>query len=303
MADLQSSLDFDNEVYLTETMPSVFADAQEAATKVFTEAGGLVTTLQSRTKRALLTWLSQAPSLKLWEGERQIKRQSSNEFTVAAKKYELTIGIDEDDLEDAAEVDSLANEIANAGEASAQHPDQVIWDFLDTQGETAIGYDNVPLLSAVHPLKNGNTYSNLIGGGGSPWYLLDTRNRAKGLIWMVRKEYDLEVKLASQSETGFMTGKHLFGIKARVEVAPGVPNRILKSSAVLDDTSFKAAFTQMREYKGDAGRPIVVMPTVLMVAPSNEFAARDILNRTLIGGGNSNVIQNMVQIVVNPYLP
>ncbi len=306
MGTLQTSLQgFDNEVYLTETIPSLFREAQQAAPKVFMDGGGLVSMVSSRTKRALYTWLSQAPSMKLWEGERQIKENSGNEFTVSVSKFELTLGIDADDMADAAEVDSFAGEVAAAGDSAGQHPDTLIWDFLSTQGTTAVGYDGVPLLATNHPLKNGPNYSNLIAGGGQPaWYLLDTRARAKGLIWQVREDYSTRVIMAEAegNTVGFMTDKHLFGVKARVAVAPGDPRRILKSEDALTEANFKTAWTQMREFDGDEGRPVIVTPTVLMVPPSLEFTAKALMNSALVGGGNTNDLAGMATVVVNPYL-
>lgn len=303
MGTLQSSIDFDNEVYLTETMPGVFAEAQAAAPKVTAASGPLFTRLESKTKRALLTWLSQSPSMKVWEGERHIKKNSSNEFTVSSVDYELTLGIDARDMDDAAEVDSFAQEVASAGDAAGQHQDEVMWDFVQNQGTVALAYDGQPLFDAAHTRKDGSTYSNYTAAGGTPgWYLLDTKARAKGVIWQVRQDYTVDVRMASQSDTGFMTGRHLFGIESRMNVAPGDPARIYRSHATLDETNFEAAWETMTSYVGDSGRPIVVQPTVLMVPPAMEFDARKLMATLLVGGGNTNHLANMAEVVVNPYL-
>lgn len=305
MGQLPSSIQgFDNEVYLTETIPGMFRDAQAAAAAVTSARGPLFTEVPMNTKRALMAWLSQAPSLKAWEGERHIKENSGNEFTIVADKFEGTIGIDVDDLDDASEVDNFAEEVRSLGEAAGQHRDQLMWDFMGNQGETALCYDGTPLFNAAHPLKNGGAFSNLAAGAETPWYLFDTTARAKGLLWGVRTNYIQRTVMAEAAGNvnGFMTDRHLFGVKARVTVAPGVPARIYKAKVALDAPNLKAALEEMASYKGDAGRPIAVMPSTLMVPPSLWFAARELVNTTLVGGGNSNTLAGIVEVVMNPYL-
>lgn len=303
MGTIQSSNDFDNEVYLTETLPGLFSEAQAAAGRVTASSGPLYSTINSRTKRALLTWLSQAPSLKSWEGERHIKKLSGNEFTVEAVKYELTLGIDADDMEDTQEVDSFQAQVQAAGDATGQHPDEIIWSFVQNQGTTALSYDGQPLFDAAHTRKDGSTYSNYTAAGGGPgWYLLDTSARAKGVIWQVRKDYTTDVRMAGQSDDGFMYDRHLFGVSARVAVAPGDPARIYRSHATLDEAGFEAAWTAMASYKGDEGRSIVVQPSVLMVPPSLAFDAKKLMATTLQNGGDTNHLAGMAEVVINPYL-
>lgn len=295
---------FDSEVYLTETLPELFRDAQTSAARVTSSRGELYTVTPMTTKRALMTWLSQAPSMKLWEGERHIKRNSGNDFTIVAEKYEVSLTIDADDLDDAAEVTDFSEQVRAAGESAGQHPDQLIWDFMANQGEVALGYDGVPLFATNHPTKDGQTYSNLEAGAETPWYLLDTTARAKGLLWGVRKDYTPRTVMAGAegNVNGYMTNMHHFGVDARVVVAPGVPNRIWKDKRALDEANLKDALEKMASFKGDAGRPISVNPSVLMVPPSLWFAARDLVNRTLINGGESNSLQGIVDVVMNPWL-
>ena len=99
-----------------------------------------------------------------------------------------------------------------------------------------------------------------------------------------------------------MNDRHLFGVKARVAVAPGVPARIYRSEATLDETAFEDAWNTMASFDGDAGRPIAVNPTVLMVPNALAFTARRLINSTLVNGGDTNILKGMVEVVVNPYL-
>ena len=107
---------------------------------------------------------------------------------------------------------------------------------------------------------------------------------------------------AEGNVSGFMTDRHLFGVKSRVVVAPGVPARIYKSKVPLTEASFESAWTKMSEVDGDEGRPLAILPTVLMVPNSLAFIARKLINSALVNGGNSNHLLSMVDVVVNPYL-
>lgn len=295
---------FDETEYFTEILPGVFSDAQVSAAMVTAAVGELWTEVNANTKRVLMSWLGQAASLKKWEGRRHVRENTGNEFIVTSEKFESTESIDMDDMEDFAERDALTERVRLMGEAAAQHKDSLIGSFLTNDSTTAVAYDGVPLFSASHTRKDGSTYSNFTTGGSAPWYLMDTSARAKGVVFVTRKGYETRTVMAQQDGNleGFMTDKHYFGVKARVAVHPGEPSRMYRSDTTLDDTNFRLEWTKITSYKGDGGRPIAVRPTVLMVSPANEFAARDILNRSLIDAGESNPLEGMVELVVNPYL-
>ena len=156
----------------------------------------------------------------------------------------------------------------------------------------------------IEALKDGSTFSNLIAGAATPWYLLDVSSVEKGLLWQVRKDYEFRTMNAEEpgNVNGFMTEQHLIGTKARVTAAAGSPFRILKSSADLTPDNYQTARSQMRAYKGDSGRPIRVRPRVLMVPPSLEKLANEIVAAERNTAGASNVLVGTAQVVVNEYI-
>lgn len=296
---------FDSDAYLTDVAPEIFRNAQTAIDPVYRMNGGLVTEVSSSTKQNIYTWLSQSPGFRQWHGERQVQELSGNEFTVVNEKFEETLGVDMDDLEDLSRIASIGMWIQKAGESAGQHPDIELWSFLQGLALTATHYDGVPLFSADHPLKNGSTYSNLRAGGGAPaWYMLDVNSVDKGLMWQVRKPYDLRVLNANEAGNvqGFMTEQHLIGCRARVVAAAGSPYRIYKSTEALTGDSFHSVRAEMHQYVGDSGRNIRVQPNILMVPPNLEKDALEIVQAGRNASGATNVLQGMAQIVVNPYL-
>jgi phage major head subunit gpT-like protein len=58
----------------------------------------------------------------------------------------------------------------------------------------------------------------------------------------------------------------------------------------------------MQTFKRDGGDPLGINPTHLVVDPSNEAAARAILEKQYLSGGESNVNFNTAKLIVSPWL-
>ena len=58
----------------------------------------------------------------------------------------------------------------------------------------------------------------------------------------------------------------------------------------------------MQTFRRDGGDPLGIMPTHLIVDPKNEAAARAILARELINGGESNPNYHTAELIVVPHL-
>jgi len=76
-------------------------------------------------------------------------------------------------------------------------------------------------------------------------------------------------------------------------------------SGPLTEANLKTAMLKFRAMKGEAGNLIVMRPSKLIIPPNLEFAARVILQSTLLPGGPNNdinVVKGALQIVVMDYL-
>ena len=60
----------------------------------------IATTVPSTTKENRYGWLGKMPSLREWIGERAVQGISEHDYSVKNVSYELTIGVDRDDIED-----------------------------------------------------------------------------------------------------------------------------------------------------------------------------------------------------------
>jgi len=76
------------------------------------------------------------------------------------------------------------------------------------------------------------------------------------------------------------------------------------SAASLDaaEASLGAALTAMQEFKDEDGRPINVLPNVLLVPPALRDTARRLVSSEKFGNGEENPYKGVVEVVVEPRL-
>ena len=73
-------------------------------------------------------------------------------------------------------------------------------------------------------------------------------------------------------------------------------------TAVLTPTSYAAARAQMMSLTDEHGKPLNVVPDILVVPPQLESAALGILHADVYEDGTSNVFRDSADLVVAPYL-
>ena len=66
----------------------------------------------------------------------------------------------------------------------------------------------------------------------------------------------------------------------------------------LTATNFGIVCQHLRQRLGPGGMSLGLRPTLLIVGPANEVNAKRILERTFVGGGNSNIWHNYVKLAV-----
>lgn len=118
----------------------------------------LATTVPSSTRSNTYGWMARLPSLRKWFGPRLIQNLSAHKYTIENEPYELTVGVDRDDIED----DNLGVYnpiIADMGRSARKWPDQLLKQILQA-GTTGLGFDGVPFFSASHPLNPAGVQSN-----------------------------------------------------------------------------------------------------------------------------------------------
>ena len=229
-------------------------------------------------------------------------------YAIINKKYEATLGVDRVDIED----DNLGVYRTRAqAEANAviSFFEQGIADLLKN-GFTNFCFDGQPFFDTEHPVypeTDGSgeaaDVSNIIGdGSGKPWFLLSLSGVLKPFILQERSAPEMDEITEPKNEYVFMKDKYLFGVRYRGNFGYGFWQQAVASKTALTASNYEAARLAMQTFKRDGGDPMGITPTHLVVDPTNESAARQILEAQYIGGGNSNPNFHTAELIVSPWL-
>lgn len=260
--------------------------------------------VKSSGKNETYGWLSGVPQMREWLGERHIKAVESARYTIENRKFESTIRVSRDDIEDD-RLGIYSPQLSMMANAAATHPDELVFDVL-RRGFEATCYDGQPFFDTDHPAidKDGAeiSVSNFGGGTGTPWFLLDVSRPVKPLVFQTRKPYQLQ-SLDKESDTNvFMRDEYLYGIRARVNAGYGLWQFAFGSKQPLSAENYALARQAMQAVRYDGGRIMGVSPNLLVVPPEHEQAARELLKADLLTDGATNVWRSSADLLVTPYL-
>jgi len=244
-------------------------------------------------------WLGQYPRLREWIGDRQIKSMEAHSYSITNKKFESSVGIPRDDIDD----DSygvFTPLFQEMGFAAKTHPDELVFALL-ADGFTETCYDGQNFFDSDHPVADASV-SNLQAGAGSPWFLLDTRRALKPIILQRRRDYALKAMTNMDDESVFMKDEFRYGVDARLNVGFGFWQQAFGSKAALDKTNFDAAYAAMMAFKSDEGRPLGINPNLLLTGPSGRAAALDVVKAERDANGATNTNRDVVEVLVVPWL-
>lgn len=113
----------------------------------------IATTVPSTTAETSYKWLGQIPQMKEWIGDREIQKLSAYGYSIKNKKFEMTVSVPRDDIEDD-QYGVFTPLFSNMGEAAAQHPDTLVFEALKG-GFSNPCYDGTPFFSEKHPSGEG----------------------------------------------------------------------------------------------------------------------------------------------------
>ena len=118
----------------------------------------------------------------------------------------------------------------------------------------------------------------------------------------MRKPYNFVSKVAETDENVFRRREYEYGVDARVSGGYGFWQMAFRSDNTLDATNFRANRAKMKAFKSDEGRPLGIKPTLLVVGPSNESAANEVIKVERLASGATNPDWNNVQVLVCEWL-
>lgn len=117
----------------------------------------IATTVPSSTKLNTYGWLGDFPTMREWIGEREIRNLSEKDYNIANKHFEMTIGVDRDDIED----DNLGLYTINMeqmGHSAKEHQDIMVFGMLP-RGFKEKCYDDLSFFHEAHAV-GWKAYSN-----------------------------------------------------------------------------------------------------------------------------------------------
>lgn len=259
----------------------------------------IATRIPSSTSINTYAWLGDMPQMREWLGDRVIKGLSGKAYTLENKSYELTIGVPREAIED----DSFGIYMPVAeqmGFKAASHPARLVFAALKN-GTTNLCYDGQPFFSSSHPV-GGSTDSNDLGGGGTAWYLLDTTQVLKPIIFQERKAPELVAQTDLNSDNVFYQKKFVWGVDSRCAAGYGFWQTAVRSAQTLNETNLASAVQAMREMTDDEGEVLDLSPNLVVVPPSLEVTARKLLEQMALANGESNIMRGAYRLHVSNYV-
>lgn len=291
-----------NLAILTTAIRANFNEGRNSYTPLWPQ---IATLIPSTTGTESYAWIGEFSRLRKWIGERHINRMKLHDYSIKNEPFEGTEAISSTYVEDDT-YGVLSPKFADMGYAAATHPDEMIFALLLNGFENKC-YDGQNFFDTDHPVgKEGSveSVSNLQAGTGKPWFLLDTSRPLKPLIYQRRKDYRLLAKFdAAISDHVYMYDEYIYGVDARGNWGYGFWQQAFGSKAELNEANFNQNVQAMMEFKSDEGRPLGIMPKLLVVGPSNRAAAKAVVEAEHKAGGGSNTNWKAVEVLVVPWLP
>ena len=264
----------------------------------------VATLVPSTTASNTYGWLGDFPALREWVGDRVVKDLKEAGYAITNRLYEATVGVQRVQIEDD-QFGHYAPIAKSMGQEAAQHPDRLVQAVINA-GHTSLCYDGQYFFDTDHPVYANHdgtgaltAVSNVTAGANPAWYLLDTSKVLKPFIFQERTKPELEMKFdPSVSDTVFKSDRYEWGIRYRCNAGYGFWQMARKSQAVLDATAFEAERTAMRQLKGDGGRPLGIVPNILLVPSSLEAAADRVVNVKTLPNGGDNPNYGKAKVIV-----
>jgi phage major head subunit gpT-like protein len=257
----------------------------------------VATIVPASTKEQKYGWLGKVPNVREWIGPRQVQNLTQHDYAIKEKPFELTLGVDRDDIE-TDNIGIYAPLFEEMGASTGSH-----WDML-TFGQLKAGfntscYDGQSFFDTDHPviLEDGSVgmVANTDGGAG-------TSRPLKPIILQKRRDFEFVARDQLTDDNVFNNKEFQYGADARGNVGYGFWQFAWGSKQTLNAANYAIARAALSTMKGDYGRPLGLMPNLLVVPGTLESAARKLLNSEYAAGGETNEWKGTAELLVCPWL-
>ncbi|KQZ87204.1 hypothetical protein ASD64_07115 [Mesorhizobium sp. Root157] len=265
----------------------------------------IATVVPSSTSIETYAWLGDFAGMREWIGDRHRKNLGVEGYTLANRLFEDTVEVPRTSIEDD-QYGIFSPAIGMMATAAAEHPEQLVFVEALPGGFAAKCFDGQNFFDADHPVMvNGEevSVSNMQAGALSPWYLLCTKRPVKPFIYQDRVKPELIIHDdPATSESVFERDKFTYGTRSRGAAGYAFWQMAFGSKADLTAANFEAARTAMMSLKGNNGRPLGIVPDLLVIPPSLEKKADEILSVQRLENGSDNPNYKKAEILNSPWL-
>lgn len=261
-------------------------------------------TTTSKTKSNEYGWLGSTSRFREWIGDRVLQSLKAHGYSIKNKKFENTIVVDRDDIED----DNLGVydvRFQQLGKDAADHPGELVYSLFNSAFTTEC-YDGQYFFDTDHPVLNADgseaSVSNFGGGSGAAWYLFDTTQIIKPFILQKRRDYAFKAMDNETDPNVFKRDEYIYGVDARLNVGFGLWQLAYASKQPLTEANLNAAYDAMRAFKGDNGKPLDIKPSLLVIPTTLRQTAKKLLESENNDAGASNSTRDLVKFLDTAYL-
>ncbi|MBK8441741.1 MAG: Mu-like prophage major head subunit gpT family protein [Rhodobacter sp.] len=235
-------------------------------------------------------WIGNLPAMREWIGQRVVNNLSAYGFTITNRKFELTVSVGREDIEDD-RLGTFKPAFAEMGGMARRHPDELIFELLKN-GFTSPCFDGQNFFDTDHPVigEDGTQSPRLPiptaarARPGSCW----TSRAVRPIIWQERVKYEFQSLTDDSDEEVFFNDRYIYGVRARVNAGFGLWQLARGSKQTLNFANYASA-------RADAGLPggwwsrSGVKPSVLVVAPARKKRPQAAQLREWLGWRNRSL--------------
>ncbi len=260
--------------------------------------------IPSTTKEERMGWIGKMPNVREWVGDRVVQNLNEYDYTIKNKDWEETIGVERNVIED--DTLGIYNTLfAEMGQSAVGHRETLLFGALKN-GFASKAFDGQNFFDTVHPVLNADgsqgTYANTDGGAGQPWFLMVSKRLLKPIVWTNRKPFTFVARDKVTDDNVFMKKEFVYGMDARYNVGYAFPQLCWGSKQPLNAANYTIARAGILGMKGDYGRPLGLIPDLIVTGPANEQAARQVVKNMQQAGGATNEWYGSAEVLVSPWL-
>ena len=281
-------------------------DFQGALTNAPSQFREIATVVPSTNTSNTYGWLGNIPKLREWFGARVVQNIATHGYTIKNKKYENTIGLSREEIEDN-NIGIYTPLVQEMGREAGVFPDERIFELLGN-GHIELCFDGQPFFDEEHPVfanVDGTgafaAVSNITDGAGLPWYILDCSRMIKPLIYQERTKPEFTAMTALTDQNVFTLDEFQWGTRLRSNAGFGFWQMAHRSKAELNGDNLWDAIQKMRGVKGDGGKKLGIRPTHLVVPTGLEKQATRMLEREM-DSASSNELKSRLKLTVADFL-